>query len=170
VAEAVPAGTRIAEVADLQFSGDARSAVNDLSLADGRFTPDVLEIAARRAVAAWAEAVDGPDHDLRAMAEPAALAELLYAGDHSGHTRVVVRGPQVKQIKIVDLNAAQEPPTMTIDVDIRGRRYLQDRDTAQVLSGSTTREVGFTERWVLALSDDADRPWRITRVEAPTAA
>jgi len=64
VAEAVPEGTKVAEVADLQFEGDARAAALDLSLADGRFAPDVLEVAARRAVAAWAEAVDGDDSAL----------------------------------------------------------------------------------------------------------
>ncbi len=170
VADAVPDGTRIAEVADLQFSGDARSAANDLSLADGRFAPDVLEIAARRAVAAWAEAVDGPDQKLRTMAEPAALSELLYAGDHTGRTRVVVRAPEVKQINIVELDAGHEPPTMTIDVSIRGRRYLQDRDTTRVLSGSATKETGFTERWTLALTGDPQRPWRIASVQAPTTA
>ena len=35
--EAVPEGTKIAEVADLNFTGDARAAANDLSVADGRF-------------------------------------------------------------------------------------------------------------------------------------
>ena len=68
MADAVPTGTSVAEVADLDFSGDARAAANDLSLADGRFAPDVLEVAARRAVQAWAEAVDGPDDRLRALA------------------------------------------------------------------------------------------------------
>ncbi len=170
VAEAVPSDTKIAEVADVEFSGDARSAANDLSLADGRFAPDVLEIAARRAVAAWAEAVDGSDQKLRALADPPALAELLYAGDHSGHTRVVVRGPEVKQIKIVGLDAGSEPPTMTIELDIRGRRYVQDRDTTRILSGSSTRSIQFTERWALALTDDPQMPWRITSVKAPATA
>ncbi len=170
VADAVPQGTKVAEVADLQFTGDARSQANDLSLADGRFAPDVLEIAARRAVAAWADAVDGPDQSLRQMAAPVALAELLYAGDHSGHTRVVVRAPEVQQIRIIGLDAAQEPATMTIDVDIRGCRYIQDRDTTRIVSGSSTRTVSFTERWTLALTDDQQNPWRITDVRAPTAA
>ncbi|HWD64650.1 MAG TPA: TIM44-like domain-containing protein [Solirubrobacteraceae bacterium] len=169
-AEAVPDPTMIPELADLQFSGDARSAANDLSLADGRFAPDVLEIAARQAVAAWAEAVDGPDQKLRAMAEPPALAELLYAGDHSGRRRVVVRGPQIKQIQIAALDAAHRPPTMTLDVAIRGRRYVQDRDTTQVVSGSSTRTIEFAERWVLELTDDPQRPWRIASVQTPTAA
>jgi predicted lipid-binding transport protein (Tim44 family) len=169
-ADAVPDGTRIAEVASLEFSGDARSAANDLSLADGRFAPDVLEIAARRAVAAWADAVDGPDQKLRAMAEPVALADLLYAGDHAGRTRVVVRGPEVTAIKIVALDPAHEPPTMTIDVGIRGRRYVQDRNTTQILSGSSTRVTSFTERWTLALTDDPQQPWRITQVGTPATA
>jgi hypothetical protein len=51
-ADALPEGANIAELADLDFDGDARAQVNDLSLADGRFAPDVLEVAARRAVAA----------------------------------------------------------------------------------------------------------------------
>ena len=60
-----PTGVKIAEVADLQYDGDAHSAAMDLSLADGRFAPDVLEVAARRAVDAWAQAVDGDDTPLR---------------------------------------------------------------------------------------------------------
>lgn len=169
-ADAVPQGTRIAELASLEFGGDARSAANDLSLADGRFAPDVLEIAARRAVAAWADAVDGPDQKLRAMAEPVALADLLYAGDHAGRTRVVVRAPEVQRIRIVALDPVHEPPTMTLDVDIRGRRYIQDRDTTRILAGSSTRVVSFTERWTLALTDDPGQPWRITQVQAPATA
>ena len=96
----MPAGTKIAEVADLDFDGDARAAALDLSLADGRFAPDVLEVAARRAVTAWAEAVDGDDARLRAIATPQAARELLHPGDPSGRTRLVVRGPKVKQIRI----------------------------------------------------------------------
>ena len=70
VAEALPEGTAVAEVADLHYDGDAHAAAMDLSVADGRFAPDVLEVAARRAVAAWAEAIDGPDAALRAVATP----------------------------------------------------------------------------------------------------
>ncbi|MEA2214213.1 MAG: hypothetical protein QOF83_4161 [Solirubrobacteraceae bacterium] len=161
VADAVPAGTRVAEVADLQFTGDARSAANDLSLADGRFAPDVLEIAIRRAIDAWAQAVDGDDAILAQAATPAAAHELLYAGDTSGHIRVVVRGPTIKRIRIVGLEAGTEPPTMTVEVDITGRRYLEDRDTTAVLSGSRSRQTSFTERWTFALTDDVSQPWRI---------
>jgi predicted lipid-binding transport protein (Tim44 family) len=167
VADAVPAGTKVSEVADLQFEGDAHSAANDLSLADGRFAPDVLEIAARRAVEAWAQAIDGEDAGLRGIATPDAIRELLYAGDTSGRTRLVVRGPVVNRIRIVGLDAENEPPTMTMEVDITGRRYLEDRDTTAVLAGNRNRASSFTERWTLSLTGDPSQPWRITAVGAP---
>ena len=150
----MPEGTKVSEVADLQFDGDAQSAANDLSLADGRFAPDVLEIAARRAVDAWAEAVDGNDANLRKIATPEAAKELLYAGDASGRTRMVVRGPHVNRIRIVGLDAGAQPPTMTIAVDLTGRRYLEDRDTTAVVAGSRSRATSFTEHWTMTLDGD----------------
>jgi len=169
VADAVPEGTKVAEVADLQFEGDAQSAANDLSVADGRFSPDVLEIAARRAIDAWAQAVDGNDANLRRIATAPATRELLYPNDPSGHTRLVVRGPEVKRIRIVGLDAASEPPTMTVEIDVTGRRYLEDRDTTAVVSGSRSRKTSFTERWTMALDGDAAQPWRIVAVGSPVA-
>ncbi len=164
VADAVPVGTNISELADLDFQGDARAAANDLSLADGRFAPDILEVAARRAVAAWAEAVDGEDAQLLALARPDAVQQLLHPGDPSQQTRLVVRGPRVKQIRIVALDAAASPPTMTIEVDLEGRRYLEDRDSAAVVAGSQSRAASFTEHWTLALDGDSEQPWRIASV------
>jgi predicted lipid-binding transport protein (Tim44 family) len=167
VEEAVPEGTSIAEVADLDYRGDARAAALDLSLADGRFAPDVLEVAARRAVAAWAEAVDGEEGALLALARPDVAREMLHPGDPSATTRLVVRGLQIRKITIVALDAAAEPPTMTIDVAITGRRYVEDRDTAAVVSGSQSRATTFTERWTLALDGRGEQPWRIAAVGAP---
>ncbi len=40
---------------------------------------------------------------------------------------------------------------MTIEVDVEGRRYLEDRDTTAVVAGSKSRPVRFTERWTFAL-------------------
>ena len=168
-AEAVPEGISLAEVADLNFTGDARAAALDLSLADGRFSPDVLEVATRRAVQAWAQAVDGDDTALLALASPGAAHELLHPGDRSGRTRLVVRGPQVKAIRVTGLDAGAEPPTMSVEVDVEGRRYLEERDTTAVLAGSRSRRVRFTERWTLGLSDDPGQPWRIAAAAASPA-
>jgi predicted lipid-binding transport protein (Tim44 family) len=169
VADQVPQGTAVAEVADLQYDGDAHAAAMDLSLADGRFAPDVLEVAARRAVAAWAEAVDGSDTGLTGIAHPEAAKQLLHPSDPSGATRLVVRGPRVKQIRIASLDAAATPPTMTIEVDVIGRRYIENRRTTEVLAGSQSRETSFTEDWTFALDGPATQPWRIAATRAPLA-
>ncbi|HYB28208.1 MAG TPA: Tim44-like domain-containing protein [Solirubrobacteraceae bacterium] len=167
VADAVPENTSIAEVADLDFAGDARAAALDLSLADGRFAPDVLEVTARRAATAWAEAVDGDDARLRSIAHGQAVRDLLHPGDPSGRTRLVVRGPKVEKIRITVLDAAAEPPTMTIEVQLHGRRYIEDRDTTQVLAGSQSRATTFTEHWTFALDGDARQPWLLAAVGGP---
>ena len=167
VHDAVPENTSIAEVADLDYDGDAHAAALDLSLADGRFAPDVLEVTARRAVTAWAEAVDGDDARLRSIAHGQAVRDLLHPGDPTGKTRVVVRGPHVKTIKITGLDAAAHPPTMSVEVEIEGRRYIEDRDTTAVLAGSQSRATKFTEHWTFALDGDARQPWLLSGVGAP---
>jgi predicted lipid-binding transport protein (Tim44 family) len=168
-AEAVPEGTSIAEVADLNFEGDARSAANDLSLADGRFAPDVLEIAARRAVAAWAEAVDGDRTALEAIADGQVVHELLHPGDPSGQTRLVIRGPAAEEIRITALDARADPPTMNVEVRLAGCRYIEDRDTTAVVSGSPSSRRDFTEHWTMGLTGDRDQPWRLVAVGTPVA-
>ncbi len=162
--------TSVADLADLSFSGDARAAALDLSLADGRFAPDVLEVAARRAVAGWALAVDGPDDELLKVATADAAREMLHPQDPSEQTRMVVRGLQVRRIRITAVDAATDPATMMIDVDLRGRRYIEERSTTRVLAGSDTRLVGFTERWTLALTGESENPWRIVSVQTPAGA
>ncbi len=169
VAQQAPEGFKVADLASLQFTGDARAAALDLSLADGRFAPDILEVAVRRAVAAWTEAVDGSDAELRKLASLGAIKELLHPGDPSRQTRLVVRGAQVQRIRVIGLDAQSEPATMTIDVDLRGRRYIEDRDTTRVVAGSVTRMTGFTEHWTMALTDDKDQPWQIVSVQTPVA-
>jgi hypothetical protein len=168
VADAVPETTQISEIADLDFRGDARAAALDLSLADGRFAPDVLEVTARRAATAWSEAVDGDDARLRSVAHDQAVRDLLHPGDPSGRTRLVVRGPRVRRIGIVAVDAAAEPPTMSIEVELEGRRYLEDRDTAAVLGGSQSHATTFTEHWTFALDGDARQPWLLSAVDTGT--
>jgi predicted lipid-binding transport protein (Tim44 family) len=124
----------------------------------------VLEAAARRAVGAWAEAVDGDDSALERVASPDAASGLLYGGDASRKTRLVVRGPRVKRIRIAAVQVESVPATMTVDVELGGRRYVEDRDTAAVVSGSKDSAATFTERWTLALDGPADTPWRIVGI------
>ncbi len=59
---------------------------------------------------------------------------------------------------------------MTIEVDLQGRRYLEDRDSAAVVAGSQSRGTSFTERWTLALDGDSAQPWRIASVGSSAVA
>jgi predicted lipid-binding transport protein (Tim44 family) len=56
---------------------------------------------------------------------------------------------------------------MSVEVDLEGRRYLENRDTTTIVAGSQSRATSFSEHWTLALSGDASEPWRIASVDAP---
>ena len=161
VADKALEGTSTAELVDVSLAADARTQAMDLSLVDGRFAPDVLAAAARRAVAAWAEAVDGPDAALEAIASPAAIEQLLYPSADGHNARLVVRGPQIESITIERLAAEPAPARMKVALKVRGRRYLENRDTAAVLAGDKGREVKFSESWTLALDGSDEVPWRL---------
>jgi len=167
VADKLPEGFKTADLADFAFEDDARAKALDLSLADARFGPDLLEAGARRAVEAWSEAVDGEDAPLERVASRDAIDQLLYPGDSSRKTRLVVRGAGVKQIRIVAVDVEHEPATMTVEVELAGRRYVEDRDTAAVLSGSKDSATTFTERWTLALAGPDDAPWQLVAAGSP---
>ena len=158
-AASLPAG----ELVDVDLADDARAQALDLSLTDGRYDPELLVIAARRAVAGWSEAVDGPDDALLAVASPEAAHALLYPGEPSGRERrrLVVRGLRVQDVRIERLDTDQEPARMHIALQAQGRRYVEDRDTAEVLAGSKERAVAFTEALTFALDGPAENPWRI---------
>jgi len=137
-AEATPEGTDIGALVSLDYAGDARKAALDLSLVDPRFAPDILEAAARRAIAGWAEAVDGPDEALEAVSSKEAVAELLYPRGGTS-ARLVVRGPTLERMTLVALDADAKPPTMVVELSLSGRRYVENRDTAAVLEAAATR-------------------------------
>ena len=159
-------GVRAGELVDVDYADDAHAAALDLSLVDARFGPDVLEAAARRALAGWAEAVDGDDAALEVVATPGAIRALLYADDAAKH-RVVVRGPRLEQLRITALDGQADPPTMDVAATVRGRRYVEDRDTAAVVSGSRDAETTFTVALRMALDGDGPAGWRVVAAGAP---
>ena len=169
-ADAAGSPADVATLVDLDYAEDGRKAALDLSLVDGRFAPDVLETSARRAVAAWAEAVDGPDAALERVARPAAIAQLLYpTGDDA--VRRVVRGPRVDAMTLVKLDGAAQPPTMLVELRLSGRRYLENRDTVAVVDGSRDSPTSWTERWTFTLDGDGEAPWLVASAgDAPVRA
>jgi predicted lipid-binding transport protein (Tim44 family) len=160
-AEKPPEGFTVADVATPEFSGSARSAALDLSLVDGRFAPDLLAAEVKRAVAAWAEAVDGDRGELGDLSSPRALGELLHPGDPAEQTRLVVRGPQVRKLRILAVDGQLTPAEMTVELEVQGYRYIVDRDTTAVVSGSPHSSTVFREQWRLALDGDDEHPWQI---------
>jgi len=55
----------------------------------------------------------------------------------------------------------QVPATMTVEVELGGNRYVEDRDTTSVVSGSKDSATTFTERWTLALDGPDEAPWQL---------
>ena len=126
-----------------------------------------------RTVSAWAEAVDGDDADLRGWRAPASVSELLHPGDPTEQTRLVIRGPAIEQIQISALNAQTAPPTITVELRVRGRRYIEDRDTAAVLHGSQSSADPLRPALdARARVGDDEHPWRIVadRIRSVSAA
>ena len=113
----------------------------------------------------WAEAIDGDDSPLDAVASNAAVRELLYPGDPTRSQRLVVRGPRVRSVEIVELAGQAMPPSMAVELHVSGRRYAEDRTTTIVLSGDKSVETSFRLRWRMELTDDDAHPWRIASVE-----
>ena len=50
---------------------------------------------------------------------------------------------------------------MTLEVEVAATRYVEDRDTTDVVSGSKSGPSTFTEHWTMALDGPADSPWRL---------
>ena len=87
--------------------------------------------------------------------------ELLYHGDSTGRTRVVVRGPVLKGLHVLSLDTRALPPRVAVSADVEGARYIEDRDTTTVLQGDPKHRQPFTLRLDLALGDDPRNPWRL---------
>jgi predicted lipid-binding transport protein (Tim44 family) len=98
------------------------------------------------------------------------VRELLYGGDASARSRLVARGPRLKALRITALHADATPPSMSVDADVTGRRYREDRDTAAVLDGSKERETAFAERWTMTLDGGERTLWRIAATRAAARA
>ena len=109
VADRAPAGADFASLTPLNFPDDALAGAREMALVDQRFEPDVIEVAVRRALEAWSEAVDGEDAPLLAISAPVVVNELLYGGDPSGRTRVVVRGPRLEAMRVLHVDGHSSP-------------------------------------------------------------
>ena len=67
----------------------------------------------------------------------------------------------VRELRIVALDAQRSPAEMTVELEVHGCRYIEDRDTTAVLSGNPHTPSVFREHWRLTLDGDDAHPWRI---------
>jgi predicted lipid-binding transport protein (Tim44 family) len=161
-ASTLPEGFTDADLISVDFATDARAAALDMSLADPRFSIDVLETSVRQVIEAWAQAVDGGDTPLERIATRESIDQLLYDSDSRRLTRVVVRGPMVRRVQVAHLDVTHTPPRMRVDAELGGFRYVEDRDTVAVLEGSKTRPSAFAEQFTMELVDGSSaRPWQV---------
>ena len=142
VAERPPAALRRGSWPTCIRAHGARAAL-DLALADPRFDPQVLEVAVRRVVEAWTEAVTAPTPRSR-LWHPAPPST-------SSSTAAMPRGRPAsssagrgRRRTVERLEADADPPAMAVAATVTGRRYVQQRDTAAIVSGSDAREQRFT--------------------------
>ncbi|MGE4425711.1 MAG: TIM44-like domain-containing protein [Solirubrobacteraceae bacterium] len=164
VGDAALSAADAAGLVSTSLADDAYAAAMDLSLVDDRFSPAVLQIAVRRVVTAWTDAIDGADDPLLRVADQQAVDHLLYGGDAAHRVRTVVRGATVDEVRIDTLDGEATPPAMEVTVAYAGAWYREDRDTQAVTAGSRDRRVRRTVRWRLAITDDQVEPWRLVEV------
>jgi len=161
-ADHLPEGFAPADLINVEFADDARAAALDLSLADPRFSIDVITTSVRQTIEAWAAAVDGADTPLEVVATREAIDQLLYDSDTERRTRVVVRGPMVRRVEVSHLDVDHTPPQLRVKAELGGVRYVEDRETVAVLEGSKDHPTAFLEQFTLALVDSSDaRPWQV---------
>jgi hypothetical protein len=154
-----------AELTDISTS--IRAQLLDLSTLDGRFEPDAIASSVRTIVRAWATAthVSGGDRRaLQACANENALAQLCHPTPN-GIRRVAEL--QVGKIEIRSVSANDDPPVITVEVHLRGLRWLDSRFGGMPLSGNDAGRRRFTEHWTLRLDASTTCPWRLTDVEHP---
>lgn len=164
VADAAPGGVPASELDD-EDARTAEAKARDLAVVDARFDPDIIESTVRRGVAAWAEAVDGGDAAFSHLARPELLQDLLYPPGGGRSLRVVLRAPKVRDVTLLGLDSDATPPTATVRIRIEGVRYLEDRNTLDVVGGDKDRAARFDGIWTLSLDGPDDAPWRISAVD-----
>src|SRR5580704_2228271 len=117
---------------------------------DQRLDAGHVTQAARLAVAAWVQAVDGDDSALTAMAEQEAAHWLMHPVRKNWQ---VAPGPAVTQIRIWELEAGTDPPQLSLTFQFTGHRQFAGRAAGE--------ETVFAGLLSLALQGTGPSPWRL---------
>jgi hypothetical protein len=161
--ESAPSGdAAVSELTDVD--GSTKSQLLDLSLVDGRYAPDVIAACTCEITRAWESATFARDQkQLETWCTPEAAAQLFRPAPRRLR-RVLDLEP--RRIQITGLDRDSEPPTVSVTVELHGRRWLAD-DWGIRISGSKRRQRDFVEHWTLRLDPSTQCPWRLTDVVDP---
>lgn len=70
----------------------------------------------------------------------------------------------MRSVQIVGLAGRETPPSMTVELQATGIRYIEDRTTTTVISGDRSVASSFAMRWRMELTGEDDHPWRIAAI------
>jgi hypothetical protein len=148
------------QVASVEFYPPVDEAIEQARARGSRIDADLVSRAARRAVAAWAMAVDGYDTALAAAAVAAEAAHYLL---HPVYKRwQVAPEPRVTKIEVWRLEAETEPWPLDVKFQFDGRRRFEDPSQA----GAADGEMPFVG--MLSLTLTGSGVWRLSRGHVET--
>lgn len=131
--------------------------LKDLSVADDRFDPLLIEAAVTHIVEAWEHSSDGSDAPLLAVATGAGVHALSFPTAGTGRRRV--RDARLQRWEATRLDVAAEPP----QVDVRVRVKAASWTDGQADAGDDRHPQRFDLVWTLVLDEAThEHPrWRL---------
>jgi len=153
-------------LSDLLVPGtDPYSALLELSVLDGRYVPALLEAALRHLLEVWQTATAGSDGPLHAVADDAAVDDLLYAPDGARKLPVVVRDMQLREWFLAEFARDVTPPTVLVHLTVEGISYrIRPNSTMHPSDTMSPRERNLW--WRLALVERGPTQWRLITADA----
>jgi hypothetical protein len=162
VDSAPSADMSVTELTDVDAS--TKGQLLDLSLVDGRYAPDVIAACACEIARAWESATFARDRkQLEPWCTPEAAGQLFAPAPHRVRRVLDV---ETRRVQITGLDRDSDPPTVSVTVELHGRRWLAD-DWGITISGSNRRHRDFAEQWTLRLDPSMQCPWRLIDVLDP---
>lgn len=167
---------RLREASLQELSGDARRGgpgpreltdtaapplqqLTDLSVADERFEPMLIEAAVAHIVEAWEQSSSGSDAPLLAVATGAGAHALNFPAPGRGRRRI--SDARVQRWVLTGLNASAQPPTVTVSLRVKATAWTDD----DASSAGDHRPAHLLDLvWTLALDEATPTHprWRLT--------
>lgn len=141
-------------------------ALLDLSVVDGRFSPQLIAAQLAHLVEAWEEAITGSQSPLQSLGSTDAVTALLRP---SPGMRLLMRDSVLKSWQPTHLGLSDQPPTITVRIEIEAIRYLVSDDGLH-RAGNDAEPRPIVMTWTMELSGPAKAPWQLAASSNPAEA